>query len=388
MPNPRVLGGGEDAFRAILARIESATRRIEMHAFLWHDDDTGNQLGRAVLRAADRGVKVHIRKDRVAAVYEHSGGNGQSFFHKRIRPAERFQAWVLGAAYRRPADQRRPSRALRRRQQRRPRQRPNPLVVDLLAHPNVVIDHQRKRFDHSKLFIFDDECLILGSMGIGDEHRNEWLDIMIELEGAEHVLRLRQRMAGTVEFDRSRGIDFLVHNRAAHARKTCPMLAQRLALIDSARESLVVKMAYLGDPRFTDAMARAVDRGVRVTLLTGENPNVLQQLNRRTCAELLRRTGAPDHLKVVLHPRMVHSKLVVIDDRYCDVGSANFTRLSHGVYDEVNLYVDDPRFAAELRDHALAHCEDGQVVQGMVSYRKFASQIERATVAFQARHGA
>ena len=58
-----------------------------MRIFLWSDDETGNQLGRAVLRAADRGVNISIYKDRIAAVYEYSGGNKQSFLHS---------VWMLG----------------------------------------------------------------------------------------------------------------------------------------------------------------------------------------------------------------------------------------------------------------------------------------------------
>jgi len=374
----RVLGGGEDAFRAILAHVENARTRIEMRAFLWHDDETGNKLGRALLRAAERGVQISIDKDRIAAVYEHAGGNNQSFFHKRLRGHERFQAWVLGAAYRLRGN---------KGQRQRQRQRPNPLVVDLLAHPNITVSHGRKRFDHSKVYIFDEHTMVLGSMGIGDNHHNDWIDVMVELEGAEHVERLARRMQGEFDFCPERRVDFLVHSREAHAPRTCSMLAQRLSLIDSACESLVIEMAYLGDPRFTAALMRAVRRGVDVTLLTGERANVLGELNRATCARLMRSTGSPSNLRIVLHPQMVHTKLVVVDRRFIDIGSANFTPLSHGVYDEINLYVDDEHFANEIEELVFTHCEEGSIVSADLKYRKFTSSVERATVAYQSRKG-
>ena len=112
----------------------------------------------------------------------------------------------------------------------------------------------------------------------------------VELDGADHVSRLRQRMAGDDEFDPSRGIDFLVHSRAAHRPRTCPMATHRLALIDSARTSLTVEMAYLGDIRFTRALARAVNRGVALTLVTAERADVLGNVNRATCDTLRRLT--------------------------------------------------------------------------------------------------
>jgi cardiolipin synthase len=368
----RVLGSGVRSFAGILERIAAAQRSIEVRAFLWRDDDTGNALGQALLDAADRGVQVLVHKDRIAAVYEYAGGNKQSFFHKRVDPVRGVQAWFLGAVNRNPGSF---------------RQRPNALSEAILRHPNIRVEHERKRFDHAKLFIIDDRVLTLGSMNIGDNHHRDWVDVMVEVEGEEHIARLRERIAGLDEFDPSRGIDFLVHSRDLHRQGTCPMLSHRLALLDAARESLTVEMAYLGDRRYTAALARAVQRGVDLTLVTASRADMLGNLNRATCDVLMRLTGAPRNLTIVLLPRMVHSKIVVIDHRFCDVGSANFTPLSHGVYDEINLYADSEPFAHALEHEIARHCEEGRVVERRVGYRRVTTQIEKAIVAYQSRKG-
>ena len=369
----RVLGSGDAAFQAILERVRAAETSVEIRAFLWRDDDAGNLLGEAVLGAADRGAEVTIHKDRIAAVYEYTGGNKQSFFHKRVDPIRGIQAWFLGAVYRAPGSF---------------KQRPNPLAERILAHPKITVEHMRKRFDHSKIYIVDDRYLALGSMGIGDNHRNEWVDVMIEAEGSEHVARLRERMAGHDEFDPSRGLDFLVHSREAHRKKSCPMISHRLALIDAAQESLTIEMAYLGDRRFTAALGRAVQRGVQVRLVTADNADVLGATNRATCDALMRVTGAPENLTIVLLPRMVHSKVVVIDHRWSDVGSANFTALSHGVYDEINLYADCAPFARALEDEIASHCGDGaRIADTRLTWRRMYSGVEAAIMAYQSRRG-
>lgn len=368
----RVLGSGERAFQAIVERVRNAEKSVEIRAFLWRDDDAGNILGDAVLAAADRGARVTIHKDKIAAVYEYTGGNKQSFFHKRVDPVRGFQAWFLGAVYRAPGSF---------------KQRPNELAQRILEHPNIRVEHLRKRFDHSKLYIVDDRYLALGSMGIGDNHRHDWIDVMVEAEGPEHVERLRERMAGLDEFDPSRGLDFLVHSREAHRKKSCPMISHRLALIDAAQTSLTVEMAYLGDNRFTAALARAVQRGVHVTMVTADQADVLANINRATCDALMRLTGAPENLTIVLLPRMVHSKVVVIDHRYADVGSANFTSLSHGVYDEINLYADSEPFARALEAEIASHCEEGRIADSRLTYRKMFSGMERAVMAYQSRRG-
>ena len=100
-------------------------------------------------------------------------------------------------------------------------------------------------------------------------------------------------------------------------------------------------MAYLGDPTATDALVDAVKRGVSVTLLTAARANVGGDLNLAACAELLRRTGSPDNLRLVLHPSMVHGKAIVGDGEWVDLGSTNFTRLSHGGYEEVDVFCRD-----------------------------------------------
>lgn len=368
----RVLGSGDLAFQAIVERIRSAETSIEIRAFLWRDDETGNLLGEAVLAAADRGIQVTIHKDKIAAVYEYTGGNKQSFFHKRVEPIRGFQAWFLGAMYRAPGSF---------------KQRPNALAQRILEHPRITVEHHRKRFDHSKVYIIDDRWLILGSMGIGDNHRHDWLDVMVEVEGQSHVARLRERMAGFDEFDPSRGLDFLVHSREAHRKKSCPMISHRLALIDAAEKSITVEMAYFTDRRFTAALARAVQRGVEVKVVIADHADVLANINRATCDALMRLTGAPDNLSIVLVPRMVHSKVVVIDHRYSDVGSANFTSLSHGVYDEINLYADSESFARALEAEIELHCIDATIADQRLRYRRVYSGFERAIIAYQSRRG-
>lgn len=368
----RVLGSGDSAFQAILNRIRSAETSVEIHAFLWRDDEAGNLLGEAVLAAADRGAEVTIHKDRIAAVYEYTGGNKQSFFHKRVDPIRGFQAWVLGQVYRVPGSF---------------KQRPNALAARILSHPKITVEHHRKRFDHSKLYIIDNRIVALGSMGIGDNHRHEWLDVMVEAEGEGYVARLRERMAGHDEFDPSRGLDFLLHSRDAHRKNSCPMVSHRLALIDAAETSITVEMAYFTDHRFTAALARAVQRGIEVKLVTADRSDVLAHSNRATYDALMRLTGAPKNLTIILVPRMVHSKVVVIDHRWSDVGSANFTSLSHGVYDEINLYADCESFARALEAEIEAHCAEGAVAASRLRYRRMYSGVERAIIAYQSRRG-
>ena len=96
---PRVsfdlMAGGEAAFARILQRIGEAERSILVRCFEWRDDETGQMVAAALLRAADRGVEIQILKDRVGMADEHLEATKQSFFHKRIGLIPRLQTWSL-----------------------------------------------------------------------------------------------------------------------------------------------------------------------------------------------------------------------------------------------------------------------------------------------------
>ena len=58
---------GPDAFLARLTLVDLAERSLDLQYYIWHDDTVGKLLVGAVLRAADRGVRVRLLIDDVGA---------------------------------------------------------------------------------------------------------------------------------------------------------------------------------------------------------------------------------------------------------------------------------------------------------------------------------
>jgi cardiolipin synthase len=369
-PTFDLLSDGASAFARIVRRVDEARRRIFMRTFEWRDDEIGQSLARAVLRAADRGVAVTILKDRMGMHYEYLEGSNQSFFHKKIALPAYLQTRFLMAGYGRWASL---------------RQQHSPLADALANHENVTLRRDDKRFDHAKVFVFDDERVILGGMGIGRDFHDVNVDFMVEVHAADAATRLADRYEGRASFDPSRSFDYLLHSFQGRADKGGTLAAHRLALIDSARQRLTIEMAYLGDRACTEALVAAVRRGVFVTLLTSARANVIGDLNLYTCDQLLRRTGDADNLRIVLHPRMVHGKAMVGDRQWVDIGSTNFTPLSHGVYEEVDLCCRDAHLAESVEAAIERDIQDGTPVRGRVPYRWLYATVERAIVAHQLR---
>jgi cardiolipin synthase len=367
-PSFHLLTNGEEAFARVLARIDGARRRVVIRAFHWRDDETGELVGRALLRAAERGVQIEIHKDRVGMHYEYFEGNKQSFFHKKIGLKARLATWLLMASY---------------AQWGSLRQKASEIADALLRHPNVSIAHEHDRYDHSKLYVFDDEVVILGGMGIGDDFRLHNVDFMVEIAGPEAAARLADRHGGRAAFDPERSFDYLL--RTHDGLDAGELARERLALIARARKSLTIEMAYLGDPTCTDAIVDAVRRGVTVTMLTAAKANVIGDLNLWTCAEILRRTGSPANLRIFLHPRMVHGKAIVGDGEWVDVGSTNFTALSHHAYEEVDVFSRDAGLARAVEaaiERDLAGAEPARLP---VKYRRIYAVLEKAISRYQSR---
>ncbi len=364
-----LLAGGPTAYARIFDRIATARRSILVRAFEWRDDETGRDLARALLAAADRGVNVTIIKDHVGAYYEYLEASNQSLFHKDVELVQRLGTWVLMGFYGRWGSL---------------RQTPSPLADAMRAHPRVRLVTD-KRFDHSKLYVFDDQSVILGGMGIGDDFRHVNIDFMVEITGGRAAERLADRYEGRASFDPERSFDYLLHSVQGCAATGESMAAQRLALINDTRERLTIAMAYLGDPAATDALVAAVRRGVRVTLLTAARANVGGDLNLAACAALLRRTGGPENLRIVLHPTMVHGKALVGDGAWATVGSTNFTVLSHGDYEEVDLYCRDRAFAREVERAIEREALAGSPARLPLAYKPIRLAIEWGVSAYQGR---
>jgi cardiolipin synthase A/B len=368
----RLLAGGPVAYAHIFHRIATARRSIVVRAFEWRDDATGQALAQALLAAADRGVEVTIVKDHVGAYYEYLEATKQSLFHKQVELVPRIGTSVLMLFYGRWGSL---------------RQTPSPVADALRAHPKVHLVTER-RFDHTKLYVFDEETVVLGGMGIGDDFRHVNVDFMVELSAGRAGERLQDRYDGRATFDPTRPFDYLLHSVRGCAATGESLATQRLALINGARERLTIAMAYLGDPAATDALVAAVRRGVRVTLLTAARANVGADLNLHACATLLRRTGAPENLRVVLHPKMVHAKAIVGDGAWATVGSTNFTVLSHGDYEEVDVYCRDRDFARELERAIEREAMAGAPAQLPLPYKPLRLAIEWAVSAYQGRRRA
>jgi phospholipase D1/2 len=150
-------------------------------------------------------------------------------------------------------------------------------------------------------------------------------------------------------------------------------------MIGAARRTIYVESQYLTSAGFFRALARALKRNPELEAIIicpfayrGRVERTVMTSGRARAARILRRNGVADRA-LIAAPRIshngavadphVHSKVMIVDDRYLRVGSANLCHRSMGTDTECDLTIaagnDDAarRAVVRSRDTLLAeHC--------------------------------
>lgn len=323
-----LLVDGREAFPEIIDCIDRAAESIHINMFIWRDDSIGNRVARAVLKAAERGVRVFLSVDRYGLVLEKSEESKKSFFHKTLTLTERAKIRTLELLYPMPG-------APRRAEDER-----TELYRAIMAHPNITVSADVFKADHSKYYIIDGKTLILGGINIEDKENGQDLqgrvyqDYMVKLEGRAYVDALRAKLGqGT---DLSSDWSFGVNCRESRPRRF-EVEGRYLDMIRTAEEELHITMAYFSPlSRFLQAIADAHRRGVKVTVMLPAGANYQNDSNRLTARRLLEWTD--NGICLYLSPKMLHTKLIVTE-KQISLGSANITKKAFRQLSELNLFL-------------------------------------------------
>ncbi|MBQ3221596.1 MAG: phosphatidylserine/phosphatidylglycerophosphate/cardiolipin synthase family protein [Clostridia bacterium] len=322
-----LLVDGKNAFPEILRCIDGAKESVRINMFIWRDDIIGNRMGEAVLSAAERGVKVDISVDRYGVVLEKAEECKRSFFHKKRTLAERIKTRVLELFYPMPEN---PKRA---------KDEETPLYKAILSHPNITVEKDTFKADHSKFYIIDNEILFLGGINIEDKENGAdrqgrvYQDYMAKIVGEAHVRAFLDKLERGADTDAS--LLFGINRKTP--TRLFEMEDAYLDLIQGAERELRITMAYFSPlKKFVNAIVSAHKRGVAVILLVPENANFQNDLNRKTVRKIMKKTG--NGVRVLFSRKMVHTKLVT-SEKYISFGSTNITKKAFRQLNELNLFV-------------------------------------------------
>ena len=317
-----VLHNGDEAYARMLSAIGEAQKSVGLMAYIFRADKAGEAFHQALIQAQRRGVEVRVLIDGVGSGYFWSG----TYNHLRRAgvPIARFLHSYL--PWRMP-------------------------FVNLRNHRKVLVVDGRIGFTGG---------INIGAENIQDNSPFIVLDTHFRLEGPI-VEQLTDAFADDWLF--TTGEKLLTENWFPPLEKGGPVTARvvtsgpdedmeqieyvALHAMSCAQKSIRVATPYFLPPDpLTMALGLAALRGVRVDILLPEYSNhTILDWARRIPLRPLIEAGC----RVWLAPAPFdHSKLMVIDDAWSLIGSANWDTRSFRLNFELNVELHDQAFAGRL----------------------------------------
>ncbi len=313
---------GDRAVASMLEAIRGARQSITMETYIYWSGRMGALFAEALAERARAGVKVHLLLDWLGSRRIDAG---------QVRLMR--DAGVEIVRY-------------------------NPLIW----YDPIRLNHR----DHRKLLIVDGRVGFTGGMGIADfwlgdaDGPGHWRDSVFRVEGPA-VAQMQAAFLDNWMKSSLRVLDgeayFPELGPVGDYRAQCFYSSPRdgvesvrlmyLLSIAAARESIRLSMPYfVPGSLVTEQLLDARRRGVRVEIIVpGPRTDVpaVRHASRTGWGPLLR-AGVEIY---EYQPTMYHCKVMVVDDIWVSVGSANIDSRSFRLNDEANLNVYSESFAAE-----------------------------------------
>ncbi len=311
----KLLENADEAFPEMLAEIENAKEYIIFQFYVVRGDETGCAFLNALMKKAREGVKVTFMNDAIGVEV--------------------------------------PKKIMKR-------------MVDAGIHVGTFNESTQKgklqiNFrNHRKVVIVDGKVAFIGGMNIGDEYRGltiqygPWRDTSVRLEGPA-VLAAQISTAKDWYCIHEKPLEckwdikpvegdstvMVLHSGPADEKHT--ILLTLISLINTATERLWIANPYYVPPEsLMDAILLASLRGVDVRILV---PSYSDATFVMLASKVYQKPLLKHGVKVYRYtPGFLHQKVMVVDDQFAVVGSANFDCRSMFINFEVSVITNDKKF--------------------------------------------
>ena len=236
----------------------------------------------------------------------------------------------------------------------------NPLAIKRINHRN-----------HRRILVVDGRVGFTGGTGVGEQWTGDgrqpkhWRQTDVRVEGP--IVRFLQSafaenwreatgilLGGDTYFpeSRPRGALAIQSVKSSPASGAAEAYLLFLLAIDGARSSIYLTNPYfVPDEAMMDALVRAAQRGVDVSIITaGVTQGLLDRLVRLSSQTHFPRASKAGVKIYEYAPALLHAKTMVIDGRWSSIGSANLDNRSFALNAELNLVFLDPGIARRLTD--------------------------------------
>ena len=216
--------------------------------------------------------------------------------------------------------------------------------------------------NHRKIAVIDGKTGYLGGYNVGKEYINDepkfspWRDyhLRIKGEGAADLHKefvvdwnrsSKEFIDSDVHFDES-----LLKGPVSHQffpSEGVRMEEEMRKLLQKAQSSISIGTPYFIPSKMVfQELLKAMDRGVIVKVIVPERADhmLVKEASYPYLSEIIKR-GALVHQ---FTQGFYHAKVLVIDQKLCDIGTANFDQRSFFLNNEMNCFVYDPVLIAQI----------------------------------------
>ncbi|MCG9736616.1 cardiolipin synthase [Shewanella insulae] len=335
-----------DILNAIIKDVEQAQESVAMEFYIWHPGGLADDVAKAVIAAAKRGVTIKLLLD---------AAGSRTFFNSTWPSQMRAAGVTLSQALSVS-----PLRMFFRR-------------LDLRLHRKIVVIDNRTAYTGSMNLV--DPRYFKQREGVG-----QWIDVMVRMEGPAVPL-VSTVAAWDWEVETSKrclpvppGLpintpentpesDSLVQVIPSGPGMPEEVIHQVLlqSLYQASRKIVITTPYFVPSENLLDALVTAAARGVDVNIIIPQknDSTMVKWASRSFFAELLK-AGVKIHR---FRGGLLHTKSVLIDDEHCLIGTVNMDMRSLWLNFELTLAVDDKVFAQSLRNLQQGYIENAEQLE-------------------------
>ena len=348
-----ILYNGEEVFPAMLEAIENARDSVYLITYIFETNRSGRKFIEALARAKDRGVDVRVLIDGVGELY--SIPRAGTLLKKMGVSMARF-------------------------------------IPPKIKPPDFHINLR----NHRKLLVCDGRLGFTGGMNIGDRHLAD------NLQNPSRVIDTHFRIKGPVVAQMEKAFledwgfatgEYTDPTRGPHEKEGgafCRTIIdgpnedpEKLTFvlagaISSARKSVLIMTPYfLPSREIVGALQTTALRGVEVNVVLPAKNNLPYM--KWAASNFLWKLAQWDVRIFFQPPPFVHSKLLVVDDYYTNIGSANFDPRSLRLNFELNIEIFDAHVAGAVSSH-IRNCikRSGEITLKDLDQRNIAIKLRDA----------
>jgi cardiolipin synthase A/B len=332
-----ILNNGKQTFDSIISELNKAKKHIHLEFYIIEDDRVGNEIREVLISKAKMGVRVRM-------IYDDVG------------------TWKLGRKF-----------ILSLRE----------AGVELYPFMPVHIPFLANRINyrnHRKIIVIDGKVGFVGGINIADRYKYGnreipfWRDTHLRIEG-EAVSSLQVVFLVDWQFVSGRlvsGVSYFPKPRVENKQLVqitasgpdsdwSSIMQAYFSAISTAKEYIYIAVPYfIPNESILTALKTVSLSGVDVKIIIpGLADSILAYNGTRSYVEELLEAG----IRVYYYQKgFIHSKLIMVDDVFSSVGTANMDIRSFDNNFEVNALIYDESFCKELKGYFMEDLEHSEEV--------------------------